>query len=408
MAELRIVRPVDAGTGEAGADSGLALQPEEARSPGPAAPIASRQSRSSGKLGKRLGQFLIATTILAGCGALAGDWIVARWSHVYVNDSRIAGNIVTVSSQSVGTVTALPILAGDTVRKGDSLAAIDRRAAELKLQEIDAEIGRIDADQERLRAQQAMVRSQTQSRLDAARSRVASAEAGLRAREADLEQARSESERANSLHHRQIVSEQRFDEIRTSLVSAEQAVLQARAGVESAKADLRVVEADLAQVDLLERQIEVLNAQRSAQISRREQQRIDLEERKVSASFDGVIDAVFVDVGEYVTPGTRLFMYHDPHNVWVDANVKETDFARIKAGARAVVTVDAYPGHEFKGEVVRLGQAATSQFALLPSPNPSGNFTKVAQRLPVRISVEQQDDLLRPGMMVEVTIDAID
>jgi membrane fusion protein (multidrug efflux system) len=73
-----------------------------------------------------------------------------------------------------------------------------------------------------------------------------------------------------------------------------------------------------------------------------------------------------------------------------------------------VITVDAYPGREFKGEVVRLGQAATSQFALLPSPNPSGNFTKVAQRLPVRISVEQQDGLLRPGMMVEVTIDAVD
>jgi membrane fusion protein (multidrug efflux system) len=409
MAELKIVRSADAETSDATAAPGLAPQLKETKSPVAVPPAAAERSPSSRKrFGKRLGQILVAATILAGGGAVAGDWIVARWSHVSINDSRIAGNIVTVSSQSAGTITSLPIVAGDTVRKGDSLAAIDRRAAELKLQEIDAEITRIDADQARLRAQQEMVRSQTHSRLDAAHSRVASAEAALRAREADLERARSESERASSLHNRQIVSEQRFDEIRTGLVSAEQAVLQARAGVASAQADLHVVEADLAQVDLLDRQIAVLDAQRSAQVSRRDQQRIDLDERQVSASFDGVIDAVFVDVGEYVTAGTRLFMYHDPNNVWVDANVKETDFARLKAGARAAITVDAYPGREFKGEVVRLGQAATSQFALLPSPNPSGNFTKVAQRLPVRISVEQQDGLLRPGMMVEVAIDAVD
>ena len=118
-----------------------------------------------------------------------------------------------------------------------------------------------------------------------------------------------------------------------------------------------------------------------------------------------VIDSTFIDAGEYVSPGTRLLIYHDPSTVWVDANVKETDFRRLTAGAPAQIAIDAYPNREFRGEVVRIGEAATSQFALLPSPNPSGNFTKVTQRLPVRISIEQQDGLLRPGMMVEVSID---
>jgi membrane fusion protein (multidrug efflux system) len=94
--------------------------------------------------------------------------------------------------------------------------------------------------------------------------------------------------------------------------------------------------------------------------------------------------------------------------VWVDANVKETDFARVKLGAPAAVTVDAYPSVAFQGEVARLGEAATSQFALLPSPNPSGNFTKITQRLPIRIAIEQRDGLLRPGMMVEVSVDVVD
>ena len=94
--------------------------------------------------------------------------------------------------------------------------------------------------------------------------------------------------------------------------------------------------------------------------------------------------------------------------VWVDVNVKETEFRKLKVGASAKVKVDAYPGRTFEAKVQRLGGAATSQFALLPNPNPSGNFTKVTQRLPVRLAITQQQNLLRPGMMAEVTIDATD
>src|SRR5690606_14193692 len=145
-----------------------------------------------------------------------------------------------------------------------------------------------------------------------------------------------------------------------------------------------------------------------AQIAERDRKRLDIAHGTIRASFDGVIGTTFVDAGEYVSPGTRLLVYHDPSKVWVDANVKETDFRRLKRGAPARITVDAYPDLEFTGKVVRLGEAATSQFALLPSPNPSGNFTKVTQRVPIRIAVEQKDGLLRPGMMVEVSVDVVD
>jgi membrane fusion protein (multidrug efflux system) len=126
------------------------------------------------------------------------------------------------------------------------------------------------------------------------------------------------------------------------------------------------------------------------------------------AAFDGVIDQTFVDAGEFVTPGARILMYHNPRNVWVDANVKETEFRKLAVGAQATVKVDAYPGRKFKARVQRIGGAATSQFALLPNPNPSGNFTKVTQRLPVRLVLEGSNGFLRPGMMVEVNIDAVD
>jgi membrane fusion protein (multidrug efflux system) len=88
----------------------------------------------------------------------------------------------------------------------------------------------------------------------------------------------------------------------------------------------------------------------------------------------------------------------------VDANVRETDVRHLRVGAPATVTVDAYPDTVFRGRISRIGNAVTSEFALLPTPNPSGNFTKIAQRLAIRVELEQKSERLRPGMMVEVDI----
>ena len=99
-----------------------------------------------------------------------------------------------------------------------------------------------------------------------------------------------------------------------------------------------------------------------------------------------------------------IAMFHDPDRIWVKANVRETDIGALKPGMRAEIRVDAYRGKVFGGEVFRIGQAATNKFALLPDPNPSGNFTKITRRLPVRITLTEKDHALRPGMMVEVDI----
>ena len=103
--------------------------------------------------------------------------------------------------------------------------------------------------------------------------------------------------------------------------------------------------------------------------------------------------------------GRRIALLHDPSSVYIEANIRETEIRRVAPGQPVRIEVDAYPGRAFAGRVLRIGEAATSQFALLPNPNPSGHFTKVTQRLPVRIEVEDPSAPLRPGMMVEVFID---
>ena len=122
---------------------------------------------------------------------------------------------------------------------------------------------------------------------------------------------------------------------------------------------------------------------------------------------DGVIDETFINAGEYVYPGQRILMLHNPEQVWIKANVKETDVRRIKVGAYVSIAVDAYPGEPIEGSITNIGNSATSQFAMLPSPNPSGNFTKITQRIEIRIELDHRGRELKPGMMVELQIPTV-
>lgn len=350
---------------------------------------------------------LFALVVVAGLGVL-GEWLLQRWSHVHVMDARIAANVVTLSSETSGQVSAVAVVAGQAVPRGALLVGLETRRAELALEEIDAQIAGMEAQRGHVRAQQDMIRTQVASRVGAGKALVVGAQAEEQARTAEFDAARGEFERMRSLRERNMISAQRFEEAQAKSLTARQQARRAAAGIETAEANLAATRSERAQIEVLERQMAVLASQERALLAQREQLRVDLDKRQVRSAFDGVVDATFVDEGEYVSAGTRLLMYHDPKRIWIDANVKETEFRRLQIGESATITVDAYPERSFKGKVVQLGQAATSQFALLPNPNPSGNFTKVTQRLPVRIAIDQQDDLLRPGMMVEATIDVVD
>lgn len=366
-------------------------------------PEAARRRGGGGRL-----RLVLGLAALVAAGLAAWPWLAARWTHVSIDDARVAASLVTVSSEVSGRVTSVPVIVGDRVTKGQLLATIDAEQASLELKALEAQIAGVDSQQDQLHAQQEMIRTQVGAKLAAGRTQVAAAEAAHRASEATLANARSRFERISRLAESNVTSEQAREEAQAALTTAQERERVAAAGIETAKANVEVAQSEAAQIAVFERQIATLEAQKDALAAQRDQKRVDLTRREVRAGFDGVVDGTFIDAGEYVSPGTRLLIYHDPAVIWIDANVKETDFARVKLGAPAAVAVDAYPAVAFRGEVARLGEAATSQFALLPSPNPSGNFTKITQRLPIRIAIDQKDGLLRPGMMVEVSVDVID
>ncbi len=356
----------------------------------------------------RAGHLVIASLLVAVVLAVAGNWLAGRWTHVFIDDARIGGDLITISSEVSGRITNVAVIVGDVVAQGAALVRIDRDQAELEVQVLEAQVAGLRSQRSQLLAQQEMIRLQVASRLEAANAQMTAAAAAHEASKASLEKTRSQFARTSALTGRDIMSKQSLDDAQANLRVARQQELSTAAGIELARANRAVIQAEEAQIAVLGHTVVTLEAQITGLGAQLGQKRIDLTKRDIDAAVAGVVDATFVDPGEYVSPGTRLLIYHDPRNVWVDANVKETDFRRLKLGARATISVDAYPDLKLEGKIVRLGHAATSQFALLPSPNPSGNFTKVTQRLPVRIAVEQKERLLRPGMMVEVSVDAVD
>ncbi|MES2897520.1 MAG: HlyD family secretion protein [Pseudomonadota bacterium] len=353
-------------------------------------------------------RILVVAAVIVAVIATGAAWLHARAGRVSTNDARIAADIIAVSSEAAGRIVQLDVKAGDQVRKGQVLVRIEPRDAQYGLAEIDANIANLRAQRAQLLAQQSLVRNTVGNQAKVSSATVDSAQADYLTRQAELAVARSAFQRTEILYGKGLVAKSRFEEDQARLRAAEQAAVRARAAISGAKAGAEVTQTGLQQMEVIAKQIAGVNAQIDALAARREQQRLDLGRRQIVAAFDGVVDQTVVDPGEYVSPGSRILLYHDPHTVWVDVNVKETEFRKLKVGAPAKVKVDAYPGRTFPAKVQRLGGAATSQFALLPNPNPSGNFTKVTQRLPVRLAITQQQNLLRPGMMAEVTIDAAD
>lgn len=380
-------------------DASNARRIEPASSPGGVEATASATTRPS----RRVRTTLAALLSLVALAAI-GFWLHDRLTHVRVYDARVSADMILIASRVEGWVMQVPVSEGGTVEPGTPLVLIDDRDAKLRVVELDAQIDQIAAERTRLNAELEMIDRQSRGRLEASQAALAASRAALSARQSELQQSSSEFERAQSLLERLVISRQRWEALRTAYQTAQQEQLRAQADVAQANAAILEAEAGRQELNVIRKSILSLSHDEARLQAQRQRQSLDVEDRTVRSGISGIVDRVFVDAGEYVAAGQRLMLIHDPDEIWVEANVKETDLRNISVGSEAHIVIDAYPDLDVSGRVVRIGQAATSQFALLPNPNPSGNFTKITQRLPVKIAVDQVDGLLRPGMMVEVDI----
>jgi membrane fusion protein (multidrug efflux system) len=350
-------------------------------------------------------RYLIIGLVVIVGGVFAFREVHQRLIYVYEYDARIAGDMVTVSSRVAGWVTALPVTEGQLINTDQMLVKIDDRESKLLVKQLEAQRDAIKAQRDRLVTQRSLVDVQTKSRVNTQLAAVNAAAATVDALKPQLENAQSNFAREKSLFKKKVISRRQFDQTRTTMQQVDGEYRTSVAELEEARNRLREARADQQELAVLDSEIEILVHEENELYAQIDRQRLDRADRTIGSPVNGVVDRVFVEEGEYITPGQRLLLVHDPKRVWIDANVKETDIRKVKIGQVAEVTVDAFPDKKFSGKVIAIGNAATSEFALLPTPNPSGNFTKITQRLRVRVAIDQEQNLLRPGMMVEVFID---
>lgn len=354
---------------------------------------------------KKVVRLIVVMLVLAGGGIWGAQWLQHRSNHVFENDARVTADIVAISSRVGGWVTNVPVSQGDKIRKASLIAKIDGRDAELKLAELESRLQELEAERETIGAQIDLAENQIRQRFTVQTHWVEASAAALATAESQVKLMRSELNRMRPLARRNVVSAQGLEKVETEFLNAQNRQTTAAAELQAHKAKLLEISAERGSITVLKKQRAQIEARSRTLITQIDQQRLNVKDRDVISPIQGVVDKVFVDSGEFVRPGQRLALIHDPRSVWVETNIRETDLRHVVVGATVNISVDAYPEKPFTGRVLRIGDSATSLFALLPSPNPSGNFTKISQRVPVKISIEQVAERpLKPGMMVEVEI----
>lgn len=360
--------------------SPAAAPAQPAAAPPPAAPAIPRRNV--------LWSVVLALAAVAGIALVLYAWKLPPFSSDIqrTDNAYVRGQVTIIAPQVAGYVTETPVQDYQVVRAGQLLAQIDSRIYQQRLDQAVANLHSAEA---------ALANSaQTQS---SARGSVASSRAAIAGAEASVAKAQADADRVRKLREGGWVAQAQVDVAEAALRSARATLAQTRA--QEGVAQTGVTSAVVGKGSL---EAAVENARAQVRLAQ-----IDLDNTRIVAPRAGRLGEIAVKQGQYVTTGTQL-MAVVPDTVWVVANMKETQMKGVRVGQPVELTVDALGGEIIRGRVERIAPATGSEFSVIKPDNATGNFTKVAQRIPVRVSIDPGQEVagrLSPGMSVVARID---
>ena len=421
----------------------------EVRTPAPPAEVPSPATRG---LAERWADPRFRWVVLGiGAGALLLTPGLLAYYHnrVTTDDAQVDGHLIPIASKIYGNVGEVLVTDNQPVKAGQVLVRIDPRDYQARVDQARAALALAESQaraagigvpltQEttdsgtaaavaQLQAAEAEYERATIVYEKDARAELAYARANVDARQAASERAQADWERMKPLLAKAEISQQQFDAYRAGARVAESELKAAqekgkaaekageisRAAMESAGARVAQARAALAQAQASRRQVGIRTADASSALAAVQQARASLAVAELQLGYttlvapsDGVVTKKSVEVGQIVQPGQGLLVLVPLHDIWVTANFKETQLAKIRPGQKAEIRVDMY-GQTFTGHVDSIAGATGARLSLLPPENATGNFVKVVQRIPVKIVLNPVPDgkaVLRPGMNVEATI----
>lgn len=372
---------------------------------------------------------------IGAAAAVAGvAYYAANRGLETTDDAQIDADIVSIPARTSSTVVAVHFTENQAVKAGALLVELDPAPAKARLAQAEAnlEAAKANADAADADAQvtttnavgnksvaQAQVHGAASS-ASATKQQIAEAEAQALSAQAGFDKARLDLERSRALAASGSISKADVERDQTAFDTATATVAQAkarlatmRASTDQAYSQVEVASAKLKQatdVDVLVRQARAKAQAARAQVATAQAARdlaaLDLSYTKIVAPSDGVVSKKTVIVGQMIAPGQGIVQLVPVQREWVTGNFKETQLANMHAGQLADVEIDTYPGMKLHGEVESFSAATGARFSLLPPDNATGNYTKVVQRVPVRIHLRDVPEsvVLRPGMSVTLTV----
>lgn len=342
--------------------------------------------------GKRLnGKRVLISALLALLVVAAVDqgwrwWTTGRFIET-TDDAYVGGDITVVSTKVSGYITEMTVQDNQSVHAGDVIARLDDRDYKAALAQADGAVA----------AQQAALANLVATR-HLQDANIAQAQAGVAAAAAELRRTRDDQTRYQALLSKAVVSEQTAQKADADYQSAQAATQKAQAVLNAAQRQRDVIDTQQQQV-----QAALAQAQAARNIAS-----LNLGYTVLRAPIDGTIGNRRARNGAFASAGSALLSIVPAQGLWVDANFKENQLTRFQPGQRATVEADALPGRVLHGTLASLAPATGAQFSVLPPENATGNFTRIVQRVPVRILLDQKDAALgrlRPGLSVTADVD---
>ncbi|OYX85523.1 MAG: hypothetical protein B7Y84_15375 [Azorhizobium sp. 32-67-21] len=333
--------------------------------------------------------FLLGAALLA---VLGGGWAAFEyWTtwrfQVSTDNAYVGADIAVLAPKVSGYVAAVPLTANAHVRAGDVLVQLDDSDYRVAVDQARARIGTQDATIARLEKQ-----------VSAGAASIDQAAAQLDSAKADEARSDADFERTTRLADNKFASQQSLDSARADRDKTRAATHAAQAALVLAQANLDVLKAQKLEAQRTRAELEATLAKAQ----------LDLDATTLRAPFAGIVGNKAVQVGDYVSAGKRLAALVSDEGAYVDANFKETQIAGLRPGQSVELKLDTDPSHPISGTIESIAPAAGQVFSLLPPENATGNFTKIVQRVPVRIKVPADvlaGGPLRPGLSVEATVD---
>ncbi len=387
-----------------------------AAAPAPAGKPEPAPAKPSPRWQKYLTPVVVVLLAVAVGATITRNWNACEGGRIeqVTDDAYVRGDLTPLSTKVAGIVKDVKVSDFQQVHKGDLLVELQDDDFKAQVAQANAAVEAANAALENNRRQRELQDTRIQKAfagIDQARAQIAAAQAGKEATWADVVRTRAERSRQEGLIQAQATTTQKVEQ---AVADEQRYIAQAAsrdADLEQARTSLRTNEINVETERRSKAVLEAQDLQLLADLHNKEAAlaaaQINLGYTRIYSPGDGSVGERQVRPGQLVSPGTQVFTYVD--NIkWIQGNYRETQLTNMKASDPAEIRIDAYPGQVIHGRVIQIAPASGSQFALLPPDNATGNYTKVVQRVPVKIALDNDDSglaaKLRPGLSVIATV----